>query len=156
MNGLIITFHILICFFIIFAILLQVGRGAELGAAFGSMGQASNQRGRASLMSKITSVMAMLFMLTSFLLTYNTSLMQKSSVLTDVELTSEEAPAAAPMGEMETTPAPMGEMEKTSAPMEATKTPAEMNEEQAPAQVADRDEEKREGHGKDKKKHDKD
>ncbi len=85
MNGLLITFHVIFCFFIIFVVLLQVGRGAELGAAFGSVGQAQNQRGQASVMSKVTAVVAILFMLSSFLLTYNTSLMQKSSVLDQVE-----------------------------------------------------------------------
>jgi|SRR3989339_495638 len=86
MSGILITFHVLICIFIILAVLLQVGRGAELGAAFGSVGQAQSNRGRATFMSKLTSVMAVLFMVTSFLLTYNTSKLHKTSVLDEVEV----------------------------------------------------------------------
>ena len=102
MNGLLLTFHIIICLFIVFSVLLQIGRGAELGAAFGSMGQANNQRGQATLMSKITTVMAVLFMVSSFTLTYNSTMSQKSSVLDRAPVAQEsampkaEAPAAMP------------------------------------------------------------
>ena len=110
MNGLIIGVHVLVSFFIIFVVLLQIGRGAELGAAFGSMGQANSQRGKASTMSKVTAIVAFLFMLTSFLLTYNTTSMQKSSVLDQVEssqpLTPAEPAEVAPAAEpVETAPA---------------------------------------------------
>ncbi|MDX2469621.1 MAG: preprotein translocase subunit SecG [SAR324 cluster bacterium] len=98
MNGLLLTFHIIICLFIVFSVLLQIGRGAELGAAFGSMGQANNQRGQATLMSKITTVMAVLFMVSSFALTYNSTMSQKSSVLDSAPL-AQEAPAAMPVAE---------------------------------------------------------
>ena len=107
MNGLLLTFHIIICLFIIFSVLLQIGRGAELGAAFGSMGQANNQRGQATLMSKITTVMAVLFMVSSFTLTYNSTMSQKASVLDSAPMTQEapampvaEPPAAQPAQEV--------------------------------------------------------
>src|SRR3989339_765032 len=96
MNGFLIALHILVFFFIIFAVLLQVGRGAELGAAFGSMGQANSSRGQASLMGKVTTVVAFMFMLTSFFLTYQTSNQTRSSVLEKVEL-QETLPAPAPV-----------------------------------------------------------
>ena len=81
MNGFLIAFHIITCVFIILAVLLQVGRGAELGAAFGSMGQAQSSRGPQSFMAKFTTAIAFLFMLTSAMLTYQTSARQQSSVL---------------------------------------------------------------------------
>ena len=114
MSGLLITLHVIICIFIILVVLLQVGRGAELGAAFGSMGQAHNQRGRATFMSKLTATMAFMFMLTSFLLTYDTSQVQQSSVLETVS----DAPAVQ-------MPAPAEESAPAEAAPMSDETPAE-------------------------------
>lgn len=80
MSTLILTIHIIVCVFIIFVVLLQVGRGAELGAAFGSMGQANASRGVTTFISKLTTFMAVAFMVTSFVLTFQTSDRAKSSV----------------------------------------------------------------------------
>ncbi len=80
MSTLILTIHVIVCVFIIFVVLLQVGRGAELGAAFGSMGQANASRGVTTFISKLTTFMAVAFMVTSFILTYQTSDRAKSSV----------------------------------------------------------------------------
>jgi len=84
MNTFLLVIHIFACFSIIIVVLLQVGRGAELGAAFGSMGQANASRGAASFMTKFTTAMAVLFMVTSFLLTYTTSTSNKTSVIDKV------------------------------------------------------------------------
>lgn len=95
MSTLLLVFHVIVCIFIIFVVLLQVGRGAELGAAFGSLGQANSSRGAATFIGKLTTFMAIAFMVTSFLLTYQTSDRVKSSV-TDtvkVEETQQTAPA---------------------------------------------------------------
>ena len=95
MNTPLVVIHIIVCIFIIFVVLLQVGRGAELGAAFGSMGQANSSRGVATFVGKLTTIMAILFMVTSFLLTYQTSDRAKSSVIDNIA--QEEAiPAPAP------------------------------------------------------------
>ena len=42
MFTLLLIIHIIVCLLIIFFVLLQAGRGAELGAAFGSVGQANS------------------------------------------------------------------------------------------------------------------
>ena len=81
MSTLILTIHIIVCVFIIFVVLLQVGRGAELGAAFGSVGQANASRGVTTFISKLTTFMAVAFMVTSFTLTYQTSDRAKTSVI---------------------------------------------------------------------------
>lgn len=98
MSTLLLVFHVIVCVFIIFVVLLQVGRGAELGAAFGSLGQANSSRGAATFIGKLTTFMAIAFMITSFLLTYQTSDKVKSSV-TDtvtVEETQQPVPAKVP------------------------------------------------------------
>lgn len=84
MNSLLIVIHIIVCITIIFIVLLQVGRGAEAGAVFGGMGQVHSTRGQATFIGKLTTGLAITFMLTSFLLTYDTANNAKSSVIDKV------------------------------------------------------------------------
>jgi preprotein translocase subunit SecG len=61
--------HIFVCFFLITVVLLQSGKGAEIGAAFGGSSQTLfGSRGAASFLSKMTTVAAVVFMLTSLVL----------------------------------------------------------------------------------------
>jgi preprotein translocase subunit SecG len=85
MNTLLITFHVIVCLIIIFIVLLQVGRGAEAGAMFGGAGQAQTLRGQSTFIGKFTTAMAVAFMITSFLLTYDTSSRAKSSVVESIK-----------------------------------------------------------------------
>jgi preprotein translocase subunit SecG len=59
--------HIIVCVFLIIVVLLQSGKAADLAGAFGGMGSqtAFGPRGSASLLSKATTVSAVLFMITS-------------------------------------------------------------------------------------------
>jgi preprotein translocase subunit SecG len=63
--------HVLVCFFLIVVVLLQSGKAADLAGAFGGMGSqtAFGPRGSATVLSKATTVAAILFMLTSLSLT---------------------------------------------------------------------------------------
>lgn len=61
--------HVTVCFFLIFIVLIQSSKGAELGAAFGGSSQTLfGSRGAATLFSKLTTIAAVVFMLTSLLL----------------------------------------------------------------------------------------
>jgi preprotein translocase subunit SecG len=62
--------HIFICFLLIFVVLVQGGKGAELGAAFGGGSSQTlfGGRGAATFLGKMTTVIAVAFMLTSLLL----------------------------------------------------------------------------------------
>ncbi|MBQ26585.1 MAG: preprotein translocase subunit SecG [Nitrospiraceae bacterium] len=61
-----ITFHVLICFIMIGVVLLQSGKGAEIGAAFGGSSQTVfGSRGPGTFLSKATAWAASIFMLTS-------------------------------------------------------------------------------------------
>ncbi len=74
MFTLILVVHILVCIFLIFIVLIQSGKGAELGAAFGGSGQTLfGARGAATILSKLTTGAAILFMLTSLSLAIVTS-----------------------------------------------------------------------------------
>ncbi|HLK66021.1 MAG TPA: preprotein translocase subunit SecG [Bryobacteraceae bacterium] len=59
--------HIIVCLFLIVVVLLQSGKAADLAGAFGGMGSqtAFGPRGSATLLSKATTISAVLFMLTS-------------------------------------------------------------------------------------------
>ena len=83
MFELILVFHIIACILIIFFVLLQSGRGAELGAAFGSVGQANSVRGSMTGVGKITTGVAIVFMLTSLSLAYLSSDTARDSVVRD-------------------------------------------------------------------------
>jgi preprotein translocase subunit SecG len=69
MTVLLIILHITVCFFLIAVVLLQSGKGAEMGAAFGGSSQTIfGSRGAATFLSKLTTIAAVLFMLTSLTL----------------------------------------------------------------------------------------
>ena len=59
--------HVIVCVFLIIVVLLQSGKAADLAGAFGGMGSqtAFGPRGSATLLSKATTVSAVLFMITS-------------------------------------------------------------------------------------------
>ena len=62
--------HVVVCVFLIIVVLLQSGKAADLAGAFGGMGSqtAFGPRGSATLLSKATTISAVLFMVTSLAL----------------------------------------------------------------------------------------
>jgi preprotein translocase subunit SecG len=66
-NALIVIIHVVVCLILILAILLQSGKAADLAGAFGGTGSQTEfgARGHATLLSKVTTVSAIIFMLTS-------------------------------------------------------------------------------------------
>ena len=70
---LLVIVHVTVCLALILVVLLQVGKGQSIGAAFG--GASSSQtffgsRGPATFLSRLTTVSAAVFMLTSLGLAY--------------------------------------------------------------------------------------
>jgi len=59
--------HIVVCLFLVIVVLLQSGKAADLAGAFGGMGSqtAFGPRGSATVLSKATTLAAILFMVTS-------------------------------------------------------------------------------------------
>ena len=70
MATALLVLHITVCFLLIFIVLVQGGKGAELGAAFGggSSQTVFGGRGAATFLNKATTMVAVVFMLTSLLL----------------------------------------------------------------------------------------
>ncbi|MBF0330048.1 MAG: preprotein translocase subunit SecG [Nitrospirae bacterium] len=66
--------HIIASVFLILVVLVQGGKGADIGAAFGGSSQTLfGSRGAATFLSKMTTIAAVIFMLTSLTLTMATS-----------------------------------------------------------------------------------
>ena len=71
MFGFIIVLHVIVCIMLILIVLLQTGKGAEMGAAFGGSTQTVfGSSGPAGFLNKLTTAVAILFMVTSLLLCY--------------------------------------------------------------------------------------
>jgi preprotein translocase subunit SecG len=64
------TVHILMCFAIIAIVLLQAGKGADIGSAFGGAGSQAvfGSMGTPTVLGKITTGVAIVFAITSFTL----------------------------------------------------------------------------------------
>jgi preprotein translocase subunit SecG len=71
--GVVVTvLHVIVCFFLIAVVLLQRGKGAQVGAVFGGGGGATmfGGRGAGNFLTKLTTGAAVVFMLTSLSLAY--------------------------------------------------------------------------------------
>lgn len=67
---LVVTLHVIACLFLIAVVLLQQGKGQDLASAFGGGGTqtAFGPRGSANVLSRATTILAGLFMVTSLAL----------------------------------------------------------------------------------------
>jgi preprotein translocase subunit SecG len=82
MSTALIVVHYFICAFLIGLILLQAGKGADIGAAFGGASQTVfGGRGPATFLSKLTTVAAILFLVTSITLAHLSKNVNVKSVL---------------------------------------------------------------------------
>jgi preprotein translocase subunit SecG len=79
----IITFvHILVCFFLVIIVLLQHGKGANVGATFGGAGNTVfGTEGPVPMLNKVTTGVAILFMITSITLAYHSTNKRTGSVM---------------------------------------------------------------------------
>ena len=75
--------HIAVSIFMIAVVLLQSGKGAEMGASFGSSGSQSvfGAGGGSTFLSKMTTGVAVIFMLTSLTLAYISGQPSSSSIM---------------------------------------------------------------------------
>ncbi|MBW2474663.1 MAG: preprotein translocase subunit SecG [Deltaproteobacteria bacterium] len=109
MNYILLSIHILVCLSLIGIVLIQGGKGAEVGAAFGA--GASNTifgaSGGQSFIAKMTAGAAVIFMLTSLALAIFWGQPGSSSVMPDqiapasapASMPAQSIPPAAPSGE---------------------------------------------------------
>ena len=93
--GLITFIHVLVCVILIIVVLLQHGKSADIAATFGGAGSqtAFGPRGTATLLSKITTWSAIIFMLTSISLTVFVTRNRPSSIMENVKGAPANTPA---------------------------------------------------------------
>ncbi|MCP4715452.1 MAG: preprotein translocase subunit SecG [Deltaproteobacteria bacterium] len=121
MTPLIIVIHIIVCLALILIVLLQTGKGADMGAAFGGSGQTIfGGAGPAPFLGKVTTAAAIVFMVTSLSLAYMSTNPFGGSIMDDSAPVAhqpvQEMPATAPI-----TDVPLPE----AAPAPAAQPPAE-------------------------------
>ncbi len=114
----ILVFHVLVALTVIGLVLLQHGKGADMGSGFGggSSGSLFGASGSANFLSRATAVLATVFFLTSLGLAYMATHRSKpSGGVMDAVKTEKSVPASA-------TPAPANAPEQPAAKPDADKS----------------------------------
>jgi preprotein translocase subunit SecG len=113
MSLVIIVIHVVVCIALIMIVLLQTGKGADMGAAFGGGSSQTlfGSTGASTFLSKATTVAAIVFMITSLSLAYiygnktgDSIVMETSAPIEETVPASdaaEEPPAAQPSTDQE-------------------------------------------------------
>ncbi|MEI8359822.1 MAG: preprotein translocase subunit SecG, partial [Deltaproteobacteria bacterium] len=95
MIILVTVLHVIACLFLIVVVLLQTGKGADVGAVFGGSSQTIfGSSGAGNLLTRLTTWTAAAFMLTSLFLTWNATHGLTKSVVDTIPV--EPPPIAAP------------------------------------------------------------
>ncbi|MGW8303759.1 MAG: preprotein translocase subunit SecG [Desulfobacterales bacterium] len=129
MSTILIIVHVIVCIALIMIVLLQTGKGADMGAAFGGGGSQTlfGSTGASTFLSKATTGAAIVFMLTSLALAYLSSHRTADSIIKSTPAPVEQ-PAPAAQGGTAT--------QESSAPAQsapATQEQAAPQENNAPA-----------------------
>jgi preprotein translocase subunit SecG len=122
------VFHVLLAFLLVAAILIQRGKGAEVGTAFGAgaSGTVFGARGSASFLTRATAIMATLFFVTSLSLAFLSSQRQAPTSILDEE----------PAAETTTLPSPPAADSAPAAGSGAATAPADAGTESRPSDEA--------------------
>jgi preprotein translocase subunit SecG len=88
LYTILIVVYVIVCVFLVLTVLLQQGKGAEIGAVFGSSDTIFGSAGPASFLHKITSGLAVLFMVLALVLTYLSAHRVEDSIMQDAEVTT--------------------------------------------------------------------
>ncbi len=123
MTTLLIIIHVLVALFLIGIVLLQHGKGADVGATFGGSSQSLfGTEGPVPLLNKITTLAAIVFMGTSISLAYISANKSTGTVMSDVPVQQATVPAPAADTGPVTIPMPAAESaEPAAVPAEAPK-----------------------------------
>ncbi len=99
MTTLLIILHIVVCLFLIGIVLLQHGKGADIGATFGGSSQSLfGSEGPLPLLNKITTLAAIIFMGTSISLAYISANRSSGTVMSGVKVQAPAPKTAVPKG----------------------------------------------------------
>lgn len=95
MSLILIIVHVIVCVALIMIVLFQTGKGADMGAAFGGGSSQTlfGSTGASTFLSKATTIAAIIFMVTSLWLAYNSSHKKGSSIMKDTKAPVEQKSA---------------------------------------------------------------
>jgi preprotein translocase subunit SecG len=98
MIAILTIFHVIVSIFLILVVLLQQGKSADWAGTFGGGGSQTmfGARGASTMLSKATTIAAIVFMITSFSLTLLISRPGGSSVIRGGATPQQTQPAPAP------------------------------------------------------------
>jgi preprotein translocase subunit SecG len=122
MSVFLVVMHVVVSIALILIVLLQTGKGADMGAAFGGGSSQTlfGSSGASTFLGKATTVAAVIFMLTSLGLAYLSTQRGGESIMTDQKPPIEQQ--AAPLApDKSAQPSPAGP--QTAAPAQAEKKP---------------------------------
>jgi len=134
MSLILIIIHVIVCIALIMIVLLQTGKGADMGAAFGGgSGQTLfGSTGASTFLTKATTAAAIIFMLTSLGLAYMSGNKTGDSIMIDTKTPIEQhaepekrLPAQEPVQKEEATktaPASEPETSRPDSPVQAEKS----------------------------------
>ncbi|MBI2645468.1 MAG: preprotein translocase subunit SecG [Deltaproteobacteria bacterium] len=96
MVSLVIILHVFVCVLLILVVLLQAGKGADMGSTFGAGGSQTvfGSGGAAPFLTKLTTAVAVIFMLTSIGLTILSARGAKKSVVEGITAPQTSEPKA--------------------------------------------------------------
>ncbi len=85
MHTVVLVLHIIVAIAVVILVLVQHGKGADMGAAFGSgsAGSLFGSAGAANFLSRSTAVLAAVFFATSLALTYFSTVPMKAGGVTE-------------------------------------------------------------------------
>lgn len=112
MNTFLVVLHIMACAVLVLVVLLQRGKGSDIGAALGGGGSNTifGSRGAGNFLTKLTTASAIIFMSTSLSLAYlgnqSTGPLDMGDEIIDLESpgSDADAPAAGTLEEVENVP----------------------------------------------------
>ena len=97
MSSALLAVHIIVAFALIVVILIQKSEGGGLGLGSGSMGGLMTVRGTANFLTRLTAILATIFMITSILLAILASPTGNDTSLFKEEIQSQESTPEVPV-----------------------------------------------------------
>ena len=133
MSTILIIVHVIVCVALIMIVLLQTGKGADMGAAFGGGGSQTlfGSTGASTFLSKATTGAAIIFMLTSLALAYISSHRTADSIIQSTPAPVEQA---APVTQSDVGPEESTAPAQTAPAAQSQTAPQESKEPAKPPQ----------------------
>ncbi len=142
MYTALIGLHVFACIFLIAVVLLQTGKGADMGAVFGggSSETVFGSSGAGNFLTKLTTGIAILFMLTSLVMTYGLARQTSQSLFDDVPAPTVPQEATDEMPPADTAAGQASDAQSVAPPLTETEAGVEAPSESAAPEASESEE----------------